>query len=72
MQLFVISARPQRRGFTLTSEALADPMWYRSAEDAGRYVRWCVRGQGARIETRDERGELVAVEEIPVGSDFSY
>ena len=71
MQLFTITPRPNGDGFTLASDALAYPMWYRRSEDAARYAQWYARVKGCRIETRDEKGGLMAVEEIPAG-EFVY
>lgn len=68
---FTISPHPKGRGFALASDDLAYPMWYGSVEKAASYARWFARVKGGQIETRDEKGEVVAVEEIAAG-EFAY
>lgn len=55
---FTIKPRPRRDGFTLASEALSFPMWYRNVPDATGYAKFRAGSARAKIEVFDERGHL--------------
>ena len=70
-QHFIITPSAKRKGVSLTSESLSYPLWYASSAEAAKYARWVSRAHGCRIETRDEQGALLLVEEIPPGVGFA-
>lgn len=70
-QHFIITPSAKRKGVSLTSESLSYPLWYASSAEAAKYARWVSRAHGCRIETRDELGALLLVEEIPPGVGFA-
>jgi hypothetical protein len=71
MQNFIITSRANSKGVSLTSDSLSYPLWYATSAEAAKYARWVSRAHGCRIETRDERGALLLIEEIPPGVGFA-
>jgi len=71
MQHFIITPRANSKGVSLTSDSLSYPLWYATSAEAAKYARWVSRTHGCRIETRDEQGSLLLVEEIPPGAGFA-
>lgn len=71
MVLFIISAAPGRTGVTLSGDSVSYPLWYATVAKAREYARWVSRNRGCRIELRDEKGDLLEVEEVPPGTGFA-
>ena len=71
VQQFTIIPAPGNKGVNLTGESLSYPLWYANSAEAAKYARWISRTHGCRIETRDERGALLLVEDIPPGTGFA-
>lgn len=71
MQHFTITPRANSKGVNLTSDSLSYALWYANSAEAAKYARWVSRTHGCRIETRDEQGALLLLEEIPPGVGFA-